>query len=146
MGLRSYCLGKEEDEVGWQTRCQPPSYLANDLSTKADIGQKYGRPNEATPAKWNAEYKDFNAPLGDDTSEPAKQIPSGDTAAGAIKSEAGTTEAAIPTSASAIPPSTDKGESKKRKRHEGESAEEKAERKRKKKEKKEKLKSVGDGG
>jgi H/ACA ribonucleoprotein complex subunit 4 len=24
---------------------------------------KYGRPNEATPAKWNAEYKDFNAPL-----------------------------------------------------------------------------------
>ncbi|KAJ8613095.1 hypothetical protein MRB53_037147 [Persea americana] len=24
---------------------------------------KYGRPNEATPAKWNAEYKDLNAPL-----------------------------------------------------------------------------------
>lgn len=24
--------------------------------------QKYGRPNENTPAKWNAEYKDYNAP------------------------------------------------------------------------------------
>merc|ERR1712093_687407 len=75
---------------------------------------KYGRANEATPAKWNNEYKDFNAPLE------------------------GSAPAATPDAdVSMISNGVEDG-GKKRKRHEGETAEEKAERKRKKKEKKEK--------
>jgi H/ACA ribonucleoprotein complex subunit 4 len=92
---------------------------------------KYGRPNEATPAKWNAEYKDFNAPLDGTEAAPVAE----------------TTTIADVAQAPAIAPvdadvsmisngSPDAG--KKRKRHDGETAEEKAERKRKKKEKKEK--------
>src|SRR5271168_811250 len=34
---------------------------------------KYGRPNEATPAKWNAEYKDFNAPLEEPEAAPVAE-------------------------------------------------------------------------
>jgi len=88
---------------------------------------KYGRPNEATPAKWNAEYKDFNAPL-----EGSEAVP--------LAEKTTTSDvAAAPTIA---PINADVNGSsdgaKKRKRHEGETAEEKAERKRKKKEKKEK--------
>jgi H/ACA ribonucleoprotein complex subunit 4 len=92
---------------------------------------KYGRPNEATPAKWNAEYKDFNAPLeGSEAAPLAEKTTTSDVAA-----------------APAIPPvdadvsmisNGSADASKKRKRHEGKTAEEKAERKRKKKEKKEK--------
>jgi H/ACA ribonucleoprotein complex subunit 4 len=92
---------------------------------------KYGRPNEATPARWNAEYKDFNAPLDGSGITPVAE----------------TTTASDVAAAPAIPPvdadvsmiSNGSAEApKKRKRHEGETAEEKAERKRKKKEKKEK--------
>jgi H/ACA ribonucleoprotein complex subunit 4 len=90
---------------------------------------KYGRPNEATPAKWNAEYKDYNAPQDGPESGPVAE----------------TTNTLDVAAAPAIRPA-DAGVSmsngspeaeKKRKRHEGETAEEKAERKRKKKEKKE---------
>lgn len=97
---------------------------------------KYGRPNEATPAKWNTEYKDFNAPLEGSTAAPVAEITSAEDVAAA--------PAIPPSSASAVDPdvsmiSNGVSESgKKRKRHEGETAEEKAERKRKKKEKKEK--------
>jgi len=80
---------------------------------------KFGRPNEKTPAKWNAEYKDLNrtdvesAPLAETTS---------------------TAEVL------AAPPVAPTGEveekTKKRKHDEEETAEEKAERKRKKKEEK----------
>ena len=106
----------------------------------ANTMQKYGRPNEATPAKWNAEYKDFNAPLTDGFAAPPKQIEAssvpplinGDREAGA---------AAKPAREAQLSLAKDEGESKKRKRHEGETAEERAERKRKKKEKKEKRKS-----
>jgi len=88
---------------------------------------KYGRPNEATPAKWNAEYKDFNAPLeGSETAPLAEKTTTLDVAAAP----------AIPTVDADVNGSSDG--TKKRKRHEGETAEEKAERKRKKKEKKEK--------
>jgi len=92
---------------------------------------KYGRPNEATPAKWNSEYKDFNAPLEGSTAAPVAEITSKDVAAApAIPViEAGDAEASMIGNGV---------EGKKRKRHEGETAEEKAERKRKKKEKKEK--------
>ncbi|KAF2199317.1 putative rRNA pseudouridine synthase [Delitschia confertaspora ATCC 74209] len=101
---------------------------------------KYGRPNEATPAKWNNEYKDYNAPVGEQ----------------ATSALAETTTTSDVLAAPAIPPTdlsaqeekvaeatldAEKSTSKKRKHHEGETAEEKAERKRKKKEKKEKRES-----
>ena len=92
---------------------------------------KYGRPNEATPAKWNSEYKDFNAPLD----------ASGATSVAVVTAVEETVVApatpAIDADVSLIGNGVDES-SKKRKRHEGETAEEKAERKRKKKEKKEK--------
>ncbi|PYH40668.1 pseudouridine synthase CBF5 [Aspergillus saccharolyticus JOP 1030-1] len=88
---------------------------------------KYGRTNEATPAKWKSDYKDYSAP------EEAS-IQTADHAA---------TEDAAPTEEPSSPQTKmevdeDHDEEKKRKRHEGETAEERAERKRKKKEKKEK--------
>jgi H/ACA ribonucleoprotein complex subunit 4 len=92
---------------------------------------KYGRPNEATPAKWNTEYKDFNAPL--DGSVPVPQITSKEQAEVSMAEASPAAEADVSMISNGI---EDAG--KKRKRHEGETAEEKAERKRKKKEKKEK--------
>jgi H/ACA ribonucleoprotein complex subunit 4 len=86
---------------------------------------KYGRPNDATPAKWSSEYKDFSA---SDASAAAAA------AAPAKASEAEDTpmeEAATPSS-----PAADDSKDKKRKKHDGETAEEKAERKRRKAEKK----------
>ena len=92
---------------------------------------KYGRPNEATPAKWVEEYKDFNAPAEDGTAAaPVAQITSKEDA----EKEEASAEADV--DVSMISAGDDAG--KKRKRHEGETAEEKAERKRKTKEKKEK--------
>jgi H/ACA ribonucleoprotein complex subunit 4 len=90
---------------------------------------KYGRPNEATPAKWNTEYKDFNAPLEGSAPAPAPiaEPPSSAPTLPAI--EAPDADTSIVSNGV---------KDKKRKRHEGETAEEKAERKRKKKEKKEK--------
>lgn len=92
---------------------------------------KYGRPNEATPAKWNTDYKDFNAPLDGSTAVPVAETTSAEDVA-AAPAVAPVADADV----SMI--SNGDGESKKRKRHDGETAEEKAERKRKKKEKKEK--------
>jgi H/ACA ribonucleoprotein complex subunit 4 len=86
---------------------------------------KYGRPNEATPAKWNADYKDFNAPLDASTPVAAITAPVAETVV-------------VEESADVSMMSVDDDGGKKRKRHEGETAEEKAERKKKKKEKKEK--------
>jgi H/ACA ribonucleoprotein complex subunit 4 len=92
---------------------------------------KYGRPNEATPAKWNAEYKDFNAPLeGSEAAPLTEKTATLDVAAA---------PAILPVDADVSMISNGSADAtKKRKRHEGETAEEKAERKRKKKEKKEK--------
>lgn len=85
---------------------------------------KYGRTNEATPAKWKSEYKDYNA--SEDSEQPSAAQP----------------EVAPPTPAEEPAKNEAEAEAdddkKKRKRHEGETAEERAERKRKKKEKKEK--------
>ena len=96
---------------------------------------KYGRSNEATPAKWNTEYKDFNAPLDGTAVGPVVESTS---------TEDFAASQAIPPSSATLDPdvsaiSNGVSESvKKRKRHEGETAVEKAERKRKKKEQKEK--------
>lgn len=91
---------------------------------------KYGRTNEATPAKWNAEYKDFNAPLEGSTAVPVAELTSAEDVAAA--------PAIPPIDVESIKITNGTDDSKKRKRHEGETSEEKAERKRKKKEKKEK--------
>ncbi|KAL2052624.1 hypothetical protein ABVK25_007184 [Lepraria finkii] len=96
-----------------------------------------GRQARSTPAKWNAEYKDFNAPLENGT---AMELggPSVPVTASPAEQQAdvGATEKAAKASSP-----TQEGDSKKRKRHEGETAGERAERKRKKREKKEKRKS-----
>lgn len=91
---------------------------------------KYGRPNEATPAKWNAEYKDFNAPL-----DPSAAVPA--TPAAVQATPATPASPAVDADVSMISNGVDES-AKKRKRHEGETPEERAERKKKKKEKKEK--------
>jgi H/ACA ribonucleoprotein complex subunit 4 len=102
--------------------------------------QKYGRPNEQTPAAWNSGYIDYNASAAPGTfSAPTAQ----------------TTSKADVLNAPAVDPTTgdvdmadDKtlingdasgeADSKKRKsKHEGETPEERAERKKRKKEKKE---------
>jgi len=92
---------------------------------------KYGRPNEATPAKWNTEYKDFNAPLEGSAPAPVAEIASSAPTLPAIEAPEAEADADISMISNGV-------KDKKRKRHEGETAEEKAERKRKKKEKKEK--------
>ena len=92
---------------------------------------KYGRPNEATPAKWNTEYKDFNAPLDGSAAAPVAEVTAAKDVAAAPAVPAVDADASM---MSVDSPAADK----KRKRHDGETAEEKAERKKKKKEKKEK--------
>jgi len=96
---------------------------------------KFGRPNEATPAKWNQDYKDFSAPAGLPTATDAAAAP----AATPQKVEDKVEPASEKKKVEAEDESDKK---KKRKKHEGETAEEKAERKRLKKEKK--RKSLGD--
>lgn len=84
---------------------------------------KFGRPNDATPAKWTSEYKDFS--MTDASAAAAAAAP-------AAEVEETTVETVIAT------PSTpaDDGDKKKRKKHDGETPDEKAERKRRKAEKK----------
>jgi len=94
---------------------------------------KFGRPNENTPAVWNAEYKDFNAPLEDGSAAPAP--PSREDA---TKSEA-TNGAADETKVESTTPA--KSEKKQKRDREDETEEEKAARKKRKAEKKEKRKS-----
>ena len=97
---------------------------------------KYGRPNEATPSKWNTEYKDYNAPLDGSAAAPVAETTSKADVAAAPPVPA------IETEVSTVINGDDES-GKKRKRHEGETADEKAERKRKKKEKKEKKAKKG---
>lgn len=86
---------------------------------------KFGRTNEATPAKWQQGYTDYGAA---DAAAAAANVPAA--------LEAPSPQKQI----EAAPAAEEKPdeESKKRKKHDGETAEEKAARKRAKKEKKEK--------
>lgn len=87
---------------------------------------KFGRTNEATPAKWQQGYTDYGA---------------ADAAAAAANAAAAPSEPASPEKKIESAPAAEEKaseDSKKRKKHDGETAEEKAERKRLKKEKKEK--------
>ncbi|RMZ80523.1 hypothetical protein DV737_g2922, partial [Chaetothyriales sp. CBS 132003] len=108
---------------------------------------KYGRPNDQTPATWTSEYTDYNAtaatadgptPIAD-KSEPAPaplaEHPSKPDLAAAATN--GTSPAPVAT------PQADGEKDRKRKKREGETPEERAERKKRKKEKKEKRKSKG---
>lgn len=94
--------------------------------------QKYGRTNEATPAQWKSDYKDYNVAEDDSSSQP--QASARSAAEPAPKDE----PAEEPPSPNKMEVDDDKDDEKKRKRHDGETPEERAERKRKKKEKKEK--------
>ncbi|EER27545.1 centromere/microtubule-binding protein cbf5, putative [Coccidioides posadasii C735 delta SOWgp] len=89
---------------------------------------KFGRPNASTPAKWQAEYKDYSASADAAAPQPATE------ATPATPAQA---PAASPEGASSPAPEADKEDAKKRKRHDGETPEEREERKRRKKEKKE---------
>lgn len=91
----------------------------------ADPGQKYGRSNEATPAKWKSDYKDYSVEDAAPLTEASQEVPALPGPALADDKEATKNEA-------------DATDDKKKRKHEGETAEERAERKRKKKEKKEK--------
>lgn len=85
---------------------------------------KFGRANDATPAKWTSEYKDYSA-----TDAAAAAAAAAPVAAVATPQKADKMDIAET-------PATEDGDKKKRKKHEGETAEEKAERKRRKAEKK----------
>ncbi|KAF9881195.1 centromere/microtubule-binding protein cbf5 [Colletotrichum karsti] len=87
---------------------------------------KFGRPNEATPAKWKSEYKDFGAPAGDAAPDAA--------AAAAPATPQKVVETV--TTSTVVTPANNEDESKKRKKHDGETPDERAERKRRKAEKK----------
>jgi H/ACA ribonucleoprotein complex subunit 4 len=115
---------------------------------------KYGRTNEATPAAWKAEYKDFNAPLEATSADNMRKEPQSEGGAieaapvkeGHLNKGSELPSAAEMADAPAVPPTnidvSDDGDKKKKRKHDGETAEEKAERKKAKKEKKEKRKSV----
>ncbi|PYH30513.1 pseudouridine synthase CBF5 [Aspergillus neoniger CBS 115656] len=92
---------------------------------------KYGRANEATPAKWKNDYKDYSAPEEEGAQAVAQPVAKEEAATPAEQTE-------TPSSPNKMDVDDDDDEKKKRKRHEGETPEERAERKRKKKEKKEK--------
>lgn len=113
---------------------------------------KYGHPNEQTPAQWKQEYKDFNDPegvngkLGQSEQQADEGAPVKEGVPNRGKDMTSKEDVLM---ADPVPPVADaedsdepqandeKPEKKQKKRkHEGETAEEKAERKRKKKEKK----------
>ncbi|KAI9786867.1 MAG: centromere/microtubule-binding protein cbf5 [Geoglossum umbratile] len=96
----------------------------------ADMEQKYGRTNEATPAKWQQEYKDFDAPV---------DVAVANAAVGTIPQ---TDSPSAPSAAQ------EDGESKKRKHADGadpgkaEKKQKKKDKEKEKKEKKEKRKAL----
>ncbi|KAI9149213.1 H/ACA ribonucleoprotein complex subunit cbf5 [Paramyrothecium foliicola] len=86
---------------------------------------KFGRPNDATPAKWTSEYKDFSAP-----SDAAAAAAAPAAAAQVVE------ETTVTKVVAAEPAAAEDADKKRKKKHEGETPEEKAERKRRKAEKK----------
>lgn len=91
---------------------------------------KFGRPNESTPAAWTSSYKDFGPPAGESTeAAPVADVTMSEAPAAAAA------PAPAPAAEKEEKPAADE-DKKKRKKHDGETAEEKAERKRLKAEKK----------
>lgn len=117
---------------------------------------KYGRPNENTPAEWKKDYKDYNEPGAESNlrveSSEGQAVEGASTKEGILnkgsempkKEDVDMAEPVAPTGvpSSELNGAEEKLEKKKKRKHEGETAEEKAERKRKKAEKKEKRKSA----
>ena len=100
--------------------------------------QKYGRPNENTPAKWSSEYTDFTPSTQSTTAQPSKPD---DPSNGNPDTSAMDIDTSKPNGTDVKDEDDDEQDGKaekKSKKHEGETAEERAERKKKKKEKKEK--------
>ncbi|CAD6586748.1 MAG: centromere/microtubule-binding protein cbf5 [Alectoria sarmentosa] len=96
---------------------------------------KYGRPNEATPAKWQEDYTDFNAPSSINGSTLGLPVT---THSGSDALAVGPPAPAVSGQAAVAEAKLGKGgEGKKRKAREVETAEERTERKRRKKEQKE---------
>ncbi|KAI0884348.1 putative rRNA pseudouridine synthase [Annulohypoxylon maeteangense] len=87
---------------------------------------KFGRANEATPAKWTSEYKDYSAPADGVAPTPVADVSMTEAPA----------SVPAPDTPSAPTPAAGDDDKKKRKKHDGETAEEKAERKKRKAEKK----------
>ncbi|KAL1895215.1 centromere/microtubule-binding protein cbf5 [Sporothrix stenoceras] len=94
---------------------------------------KFGRTNEATPAKWTAGYVDYNKPL-EDGGAPAASASAPATPAKVAEASSEDKEMTTPATASKTP--SDDKEKKRKSKHGDETAEEKAERKRRKAEKK----------
>lgn len=88
---------------------------------------KFGRTNDATPAKWTSEYEDYS--MTDASAAAAAAAP---VAQKVVEQTTVTKMDTTPDESAAA----DDGDKKKRKKHDGETAEEKAERKRRKAEKK----------
>lgn len=110
---------------------------------------KFGRPNDSTPAKWKESYTDYHAAAESATApipgvEASREAAKADSASSSLSSGAG---AAVKASSAAAEDDKEKGEKKekkdKKRRHEGETPEQKAERKRLKKEKKAAKKAAG---
>ncbi|KAK5459582.1 centromere/microtubule-binding protein cbf5 [Exophiala xenobiotica] len=106
---------------------------------------KYGRPNDATPAKWTSGYTDYNAPLegsgpGSAAAPVAEKTSQSDVlAAPPVAPNGGDAEAMdLDETAAAAPTTNGEKKEKRKSKHDGETPEERAERKRRKKEKKEK--------
>ena len=144
-GLGPVALEKKKMKSDGKLDVNPPLNDVFSVQLLTDNVQKYGRPNEATPAKWQDEYKDFNKPLENgapatieaapkEPKEEPKEEPTPDVPTEVIApATAGATEA------------PENGDGKKRKRHDGETPEEKADRKRKKKEKRKERQKSNDG-
>jgi len=95
---------------------------------------KFGRPNEATPSKWTSGYQDYSAAGQAAIEAPPAQA----------EGEAMTVDAPeVPTPAKDAEAAGEEKDTKRKKKHDGETAEEKAERKRRKKEKKAAKKAAG---
>ncbi|OAG43030.1 centromere/microtubule-binding protein cbf5 [Fonsecaea monophora] len=125
------------------------------------LPQKYGRPNENTPAKWNAEYTDYSAsanaegtksaPVGETTSRAdvlsaPPVAPNGEAGSQMDLDEKAAAEPATTNGESTPKIKKEEKDKKRKSKHEGETPEEKAERKRRKKEKKEKKEKKRESG
>lgn len=101
---------------------------------------KFGRPNDATPAKWTDGYVDYSKPGA--AAEASASAPAAASETSAPAAATPSKSAAAAAAVAAETPATEDKDGKKRKKHEGETAEEKAERKRRKAEKKAKKASA----
>ncbi|KAI0130045.1 centromere/microtubule binding protein CBF5 [Xylariales sp. AK1849] len=97
---------------------------------------KFGRANEATPAAWKSDYKDYSAPSNQPTTPAVTTVDVTMSEAPAVASVSASTPSADKADKDATATTPGDDDKKKRKKNDGETAEEKSERKRLKAEKK----------